>query len=170
MWLTVSGFKAPVDSTLKKNLLATLAGSNVASALSSGNSRAKIKESNQPFCMTPTGMFGMWPFFRDRINCMSKTIIRIIFERYALENSIQRCWTNGRDLLTQVGIHLACSFPKPFLACAVNRSSCPCRSLTIRMSKDDQSCLGKRRILENFRVTSSEHETSRVGRLISHEH
>ncbi len=39
MLLTVSGFKAPIDSTLKKNLLATFVGSNGASGLSSGNSK-----------------------------------------------------------------------------------------------------------------------------------
>ncbi len=39
MLLTVSGFKAPTDSTLKKNLLGTFVGSNGASDLSSGNSK-----------------------------------------------------------------------------------------------------------------------------------
>jgi hypothetical protein len=39
MLLTVSGFKAPVDSTLKKNLLGAFVRSKGASGLSSGNSK-----------------------------------------------------------------------------------------------------------------------------------
>ena len=53
-------------------------------------------------------------------------------EKRAICFSFKGEWSNS---LTQVGIHLACSLPKPFLACAFKRSSWFCRSFTMRISK-----------------------------------
>ncbi len=88
-----------------------------------------------------TRIFRMWPFFWYWINCMTKTIIWIIFKWNTLQNRLYSYMNSiKRQVPTQVGIHLACSLPKPFLAWAFKRSSWPCRSFTIRISKYTGYC------------------------------
>jgi hypothetical protein len=76
----------------------------------------------------------MWPFFRNRIDSMSKCIIWIVFKGHTLKGIKSRFINSEEWNLTQVGIHFACSLPKPFRAWAFKRSSWFCRSLTIRIS------------------------------------
>ena len=140
--LTVSGLRAPVDSTLKKYLLGTLFGSNVASCSFSGNStarrpRALIKGRNQlrsPYrCARSVAILPVQDRSCDEGCCQDRTRMT----RPANEERVsQPHRTPAGFTRTQVGIHLACSLPKPFLACAFKRSSWYCRSLTMRISNE----------------------------------
>ena len=84
-------------------------------------------------------VIGVRPFFRSRKDGMTKTIVRIILEWDTLRSKGFLCYSGcSSNSLTQVGIHFACSLPKPFLACAFKRSSWLFRSLTMRISKQQE--------------------------------
>lgn len=85
---TVSGLSEPTDSTLKKNLLGTLFGSNGASCSFSPSSKRDESGHLRPIRLVDvllTRVFRMWPFLGHWIDRVTKRIVRIVFERHALQ-------------------------------------------------------------------------------------